>query len=165
MQAILREIDVCTTLSIIRLYPEWKQANIARDGTPEDKQRLTAWIDENKAYGDQLKEKVRYAEDPDEIEIDEGWPDPKQWRWDQIGEKVLGDLEASKAKIDGKTFRFSITALQDEFDPKADADLGATDSRLSAEFDDLEARLKTVSPEGLDRHTELSGKLFTKTGA
>lgn len=60
-------------------------------------------------------------------------------------------------------FKFTIGALQDERKP--DESLEEADIRLEAELLDLEARLGTVSPDGLDRHTDLSSKLFRKRGA
>lgn len=165
MERAIREAHSMCTLSIIRLFPGWKQTNIARAGTDEEKAELAAWIELNKRHLSNLEAEIRAAEDPSSIATDEGWPNPKKWELVQIGDRVLGELEAAKAKIDDKTFRFSIKALQSEFDPQRDNDLQGTDARLSTEFDDLEARLNTVNSEGLDRHTYLSGKLFTKTGA
>jgi hypothetical protein len=63
----------------------------------------------------------------------------------------------------GKKFKFNVSALQDERFPKET--LAETDERLGAELADLEARLANIAKAGLDRHTELSGKLYKKVGA
>jgi hypothetical protein len=90
---------------------------------------------------------------------------------DHPAAKMLEEVDAIRAKFDKRKpkpvadtpkYRFSVPALQVE--RNVDEDLAAVDARLSAEFDDLEARLATVNPEGLFRHTELSGMLFTKRG-
>lgn len=84
----------------------------------------------------------------------------------EAAESQLAEAQASKPEpAVGPSYRFNVSALQEEFDPMEDNNLGETDARLSAEFDDLEARLEHVNPEGLDRHTFLGGKLYRKVGA
>lgn len=162
MEQVIREAHEMCSLNIIRGYPLWKQTNIARDGTDQEKANVADWIGLNKTRLSAYEDEIRASEEPEEIDLSEDWPDPKAFKAMLLADKVITDMESAKGKLDNARFRFNVATLQDEFDAERDADLHATDQRLSDEFDDLEARLDKVEPEGLDRHTYLNGKLFGK---
>jgi hypothetical protein len=145
----VNDIRVRCRLNILRLYPVHRQANAPNLADFE------AWKAENVAHMQNLI-------DSGTDEIDEGWPCPHEWQTVEASKKCNLEqaIEAARPLAD---YRFNVSVLQSE--RKIDEDLAQTDSRLSSEFDDLEARLERIDPEGLDRHSYLSGKLFTKVRA
>lgn len=75
----------------------------------------------------------------------------------------LSEAQARPSVDPSPKYRFSVSSLQAE--RHLDENLAQTDARLDAELRDLEARLEKINPEGLSRHTELTGMLFKKSGA
>lgn len=86
MSDLIKAAHLRCTISIKRLYPEWKQANLALDGTPAEKDAFRQWRDKNKAH---LKELEAMIGDGLEVDIDAGWPDHEQWKPEPYVEQDL----------------------------------------------------------------------------
>lgn len=149
MDSIIEDIDVLTKYSVWRLFPEYKQTNIARDGSIQEKEKLQSWIDLNKAHGFNLKVEIQSAEDPSTVDISENWPDPDKFLRDfqpneRASESMLEELEATKEKLDNRDastgpasdFQFKIPFLQGE--RLVEEDLPTADRRLFSEYERLE---------------------------
>lgn len=118
MSDLIKAAHLRCTISIERLYPAWKQANIALDGTPAEKDAFRQWRDKNKAHLNELEAMIG---DGLEVDIDAGWPDHKTWKpaeWTETDalHGALDKLEAAQQRIGSVSMSANFSVLHPDLE-------------------------------------------------
>ena len=83
-------IKIRCRLNIYRLYPDYRQANLALGGTDEEKAEFHAWVNANKAHMQHLIDTGAEGD-----AIDEGWPCPHTFKDYDPPEDIADLFDAS----------------------------------------------------------------------
>lgn len=137
MPSLFDRAGVRCEQNILRRWPAWRQAHMK----PDERPAFWAWKAANVQHLESLRKAIVAGGEPD---IDRGWPDPRDPKWDALATAVEAAKEVPPPVVDlapAVTLTASYTFDRDFLERErrtSDESLAAVDQRLLEEYESLE---------------------------